>query len=80
MKETDSQVFESLSKFLLTMIYETDYFVEVEKTLIVPGEGTAKLYALSEQKDIMQGQDGLYSSVALIINFFLSYPKKIGLQ
>jgi hypothetical protein len=39
-----------------------------------------RLYVLSEYKEYLQGQDGLYTSVALIINFFLSFPKKISLQ
>lgn len=35
---------------------------------------------LSEQREVLHSQEGLYSSVALIVNFFLSFPKKITLQ
>lgn len=38
------------------------------------------LYSLTEQREILENQEGLYTSVALIINFFLSFPKRIQLQ
>lgn len=38
------------------------------------------MYTLAEQKEILESTEGLYTSVALIVNFFLSFPKKIGLQ
>jgi len=37
------------------------------------------LYQLTEQKDALEQSEGLYSSIALIINFFLSFPKNINL-
>lgn len=33
-KETDTQVFEVLSQFLLSMIYESDYHVEIDESLL----------------------------------------------
>ena len=39
-----------------------------------------KLFQLGEQKEILENCEGIYTSVALIINFFLSFPKKITLQ
>ncbi|CDW84927.1 fyve and coiled-coil domain-containing protein 1-like [Stylonychia lemnae] len=38
------------------------------------------LYQLTEQKEALEQSEGLYSSIALIINFFLSFPKNINLQ
>lgn len=87
MKEQDTEIFDSLSTFIKALVYESNYFVEVESSLILtPKQGETdplklrQLYSLAEYKEYLQNQDGLYTSVALIINFFLSYPKKIGLQ
>ena len=44
------------------------------------GGTEVKLFQLSEQKEVLENSEGIYTSVALIINFFLSFPKKIALQ
>jgi hypothetical protein len=33
-KENDTEIFEGLQRFLLAMIFETDFLVEVEKQLL----------------------------------------------
>mmetsp|Transcript_10133 Transcript_10133/g.10087 ORF Transcript_10133/g.10087 Transcript_10133/m.10087 type:complete len:241 (+) Transcript_10133:122-844(+) len=96
-KEDDDEVFSQLTFFLQSVIYETDYLIEINKELISDSEEEKKIepvqsrdghyksteikmYHLSEQKEILVNTDGLYTSIALIINFFLSFPKKILLQ
>lgn len=34
-KEHDTEIFDSLSTFIKSMVYETDYFVEIESALIL---------------------------------------------
>jgi hypothetical protein len=69
------------------MIFDTEYLVELDKEILMPSqnpppqsEKILKLYQLTEQKEILENSEGLYTSVALIINFFLSFPKRILLQ
>jgi hypothetical protein len=38
------------------------------------------MFQLTEQRDILQNTEGLYSAVAMIVNFFLSFPRRIELQ
>lgn len=84
-KETDEDMFTALSNFLTAMIFDTDYLVEIDREILSKPGSPVKgkellLYQLTEQKEILENSEGLYTSVALIINFFLSFPKKIGLQ
>jgi hypothetical protein len=74
------------------MIFDTEYLLEMDKQLITANPKTQQppeiiemakelhLFKVSEQKETLQNCEGLYSAVALIINFFLSYPKRINLQ
>jgi len=37
------------------------------------------MFTICEQKETLLNCEGLYSAVPTIINFFMSYPKKINL-
>jgi hypothetical protein len=63
-KESDTDIFAALSEFLLRMIYETDYFIEIESAMLSPlkhGEilnlmespKECRIYSLEEQKEIL---------------------------
>jgi hypothetical protein len=70
------------------MIFDTEYLVEISKEILYVNSdqidkrtgSEVRLYQLTEQKETLENSEGLYTSVALIINFFLSFPKKIALQ
>jgi hypothetical protein len=73
------------------MIFDTEYLVELDNDLVNQVQDVQRfankqggkefyLYSLTEQRETLENQEGLYSSVALIINFFLSFPKKVTLQ
>jgi len=69
------------------MIYETEYFIEVpapkQNELPLNAMDASierRVYCLQEQRETLVKQEGLYTAAALIINFFLSYPKNITLQ
>eukprot|EP00347_Sterkiella_histriomuscorum_P002082 403369545 len=93
-KESDQEVFNALSNFLTSLIFETDYLVELDRDILGGSQGQTqpisspnkdsnkviKLFQLTEQKEVLENSEGLYTSVALIINFFLSFPKRIQLQ
>jgi hypothetical protein len=59
-KEKDSQIFTALGDFLLTMIYETEYFIEVPAAKqselplnVMDASHESRVYCLQEQREIL---------------------------